>query len=476
MATLHSNSERQPVEKRRTGAVSALEDPPALVPETVRFADRRDAGNRLATLLARLREQDSIVVAIPRGGVPVAAEVARALHAPLEVTVVRKVGAPSNPEFAIGAVAEGGVRVLSEQSVRAAGVSASELRTLVGRAEAELAERLECYRGGRGPASVAGRTVILVDDGLATGRSALAAIRSLRARGAGRVVLAVPVAALDSVRALSGEADEIVCVETPADFWAVGFWYEDFAPTSDEEVATLLADAASSDDVASDPSAPGSTGEPSRLEDLTLPVGSELELSGDLTLPCGARAIVLFAHGSGSSRKSPRNRAVAEALNEAGIATLLFDLLTPSEELDRANVFDIELLSARLVAVSEWVARQGNLRSLALGYFGASTGAAAALSAAAQLGDRVGAVVSRGGRPDLARGLGSVSAPTLLIVGGADTAVLELNRAAQRELRCRSELAIVPGATHLFEEQGALEHVARRAIEWFELWLVTRAR
>ena len=178
-----------------------------------------------------------------------------------------------------------------------------------------------------------------------------------------------------------------------------------------------------------------------------------------------------FAHGSGSSRLSPRNRSVASALNDAGFATLLLDLLTPSEDLDRGNVFDIPLLADRLLAASAWLAERDDVGSLPLGYFGASTGAAAALTAAAELGEQVGAVISRGGRPDLAQRLSAVRAPTLLIVGGADRQVLELNRQAQRQLRCPSAITVVPGATHLFEEPGALEQVSRLAIDWLNLHL-----
>jgi putative phosphoribosyl transferase len=224
-----------------TGAVTSVEDPPRLVPDAARFRDRRDAGRRLAELLAPLREERPVVVGIPRGGVPVAAEIAHALGAPLDVTVVRKIGAPQNPEFAIGALAEGGVHVLSEQLVRALGLSDAQLAQLTARVERELQDRLARYRGGRPPTPLSGRTAVLVDDGLATGRSALAAVRSLRLRGAARVVLAVPVAAAPSAQELRRHADAVVCVEEPADLWAVGFWYEDFTPTSDGEVAALLA-------------------------------------------------------------------------------------------------------------------------------------------------------------------------------------------------------------------------------------------
>jgi pimeloyl-ACP methyl ester carboxylesterase len=205
--------------------------------------------------------------------------------------------------------------------------------------------------------------------------------------------------------------------------------------------------------------------------DVEIPVG-EVSLAGDLTIPDDAAGVLVFAHGSGSSRRSPRNRQVAQALNREGLGTLLFDLLTAGEELDRANVFDVPLLGRRLRDATLWVLQTTRGR-LPTGYFGASTGAAAALWAAADLGEEIGAVVSRGGRPDLAAPrLGRVTAPTLLIVGERDPEVLELNRQAQLALRCPNELAIVPGATHLFEEAGALEQVAMLATDWFVKHLV----
>jgi putative phosphoribosyl transferase len=200
-------------------------------------------------------------------------------------------------------------------------------------------------------------------------------------------------------------------------------------------------------------------------------------LEGDLRLPEGAGGIVLFAHGSGSSRHSPRNRYVATLLNQAKLATLLVDLLTADEEavdLRTAHLrFDIGLLAERLVGVTDWLTQYPDTRHLKIGYFGASTGAAAALVAAAERPAVVGAVVSRGGRPDLAGpALPRVRAPTLLIVGGNDFQVIELNQAALEQLRCEKRLVIVPGATHLFEEPGALDEVARLAREWFERHLI----
>jgi putative phosphoribosyl transferase len=217
--------------------------------------------------------------------------------------------------------------------------------------------------------------------------------------------------------------------------------------------------------------------EPRGEERLVRVAAGPVTLEGNLSLPERARGIVLFAHGSGSSRHSPRNRYVARVLNEAKLATLLVDLLTPDEEavdLRTAHLrFDIGLLAGRLVGVTDWLTHYPDTRELRIGYFGASTGAAAALVAVAQRPDAVGAIVSRGGRPDLAGpALARVRAPTLLIVGGNDFEVVELNRRALALLRCEKQLEIVPGATHLFEEPGALEEVARLAREWFERYLM----
>lgn len=206
--------------------------------------------------------------------------------------------------------------------------------------------------------------------------------------------------------------------------------------------------------------------------EVRIPCGED-HLFGDLALPAGFGGLVLFAHGSGSGRHSARNRQVARVLQEAGIATLLFDLLTAHEEAEDVHTgrhrFDIALLTRRMEQATEWVADRDELRPASVGYFGASTGSAAALIAAAQMGSRVAAVVSRGGRPDLAgpAALESVRAPTLLIVGGADHGVIELNEDAFAQLRCEKKLEIVPGATHLFEEPGTLQRVSELARDWF---------
>ena len=205
----------------------------------------------------------------------------------------------------------------------------------------------------------------------------------------------------------------------------------------------------------------------SREQPVKIPMDAAVH-EGVLGIPPGAKGIVLFAHGSGSGRLSPRNNYVAGVLRESGIATLLFDLLTEEEDRVYENRFDIDLLTQRLLLATKWVSQQTATRNLNIGFFGASTGAAAALEAAAILGSGIQAVVSRGGRPDLAlENLSRVQAPTLLIVGGFDDLVIDLNRKAYRELRAEKELQIIPGATHLFEEPGTLEQVAASAASWF---------
>jgi len=428
------------------------------------FIDRADAGRQLAAKLNPLRDADVVVLGLPRGGVPVAAEVASALSAPLDVIVVRKLGAPTQPELGMGAIGEDGVRVINDEVVRIVGASTRDVRDVEKRERVELERRARRFRAGHARLDLAGRTVVIVDDGLATGSTARAACQVARAHGAARVVLAVPVAPPGWEFTLGDAADEYVCLETPASFYAVGQAYVDFSPTEDADVVAILERARTRDNGA--PLGAGS-GALERDDDVVVIAGGT-RLSGHLRVPAQAVGVVLFAHGSGSSRHSPRNQYVAGVLNDAGLATLLFDLLDEAEERDRANVFDIALLAQRLSGATDWLREEEGVNRLPVSYFGASTGAAAALWAAADRGSQVAAVVSRGGRPDLAdERLGDVVSPTLLIVGGADEEVLELNRWAQAQLRCENRLDVVPGATHLFEEPGTLEAAARAARDWF---------
>ena len=423
------------------------------------FIDRTDAGRHLAQRLRHLHATDVVVLGLPRGGVPVAFEVAEELHAPLDVIVVRKLGVPFQPEYGFGAIGEGGARIIDDYVVRQTRLTEPLTAEVEARERALLERRVRQLRGDHPPVPLAGRTVIIVDDGIATGSTARAACLAARARGASRVILVAPVGPVQAIAALRQDADEVVCLHTPAHFFAIGEWYGDFSQVSDEEVTILLGKAAAS------LVGPGSA-DPDPAE-VTLNIAGA-RLPASLALPARAAGVVVFAHGSGSSRHSPRNQFVAAALNRAGLGTLLVDLLTADEELSHAYVFNVPLLAARLAGITGWLRSEPATAAIPLGYFGASTGAAAALwAAAASPPLPVSAIVSRGGRPDLAGPrLARVQAPTLLIVGGADQLVLDLNRQAQAALTCENRLEVIPGATHLFEEPGAMRQVAQLARDW----------
>ena len=440
------------------------------------FRDRADAGQKLSAHLDAYRRASPIILGLPCGGVPVAYEIARALGAPLDVCVVRKLGAPMQPELGLGAVGEDGALYVDRETMDRLDVTEEELRDIIATKQAAVERQVQRFRGGTRPLDVRGRTVIVVDDGVATGGTARAALQTLRTRGAGSIVLAVPVGASETLDELAAIADEIVCLHPEETFYAVSPWYEDFSATTEGDVIELLARSRSelararlerSPGRRASPAPPGRT---AIVRDVQIPVDSAW-LDGRLTIPPNPRGLVIFAHGSGSSRHSPRNQYVASILHEAGLATLLFDLLTEAEEEIDARTahlrFDIPLLASRLVAATDWAHQDRDTRSLDLGYFGASTGAAAALVAAAELPDVVHAVVSRGGRPDLAEAsLGDVQAPTLLLVGGLDGEVLTLNRETLYFLGCEKLLEIVPEATHLFEEPGTLDQAATSAAKW----------
>ncbi len=432
------------------------------------FRDRTDAGRRLAERLDAYRAAKPVVLALPRGGVPVAMEVAAAFGVPVDVLVVRKLGAPMQPELAIGAIAEGGASFVDPLAARMTGTTGEELDRIAAREAAEVERRVALYRRGRPLPDVRGRTVILIDDGIATGATIHAAIAALRGMAAGRIVVAAPVVAAETARDLAAEADDLIYVAAPSDLRAVGYWYQDFAQVSDEEVVDALAHPAAAEQPGAEPG------------EVSVRAG-EVTLAGSFVVPEDATGVIVFAHGSGSSRFSPRNRFVASALQRAGFATLLLDLLTHDEEasdaIDGRLRFDIPFLARRLSLATDWVLRAPATRGLPIGYFGASTGAAAALAAAAGRPGTIAAVVSRGGRPDLASAaLPNVFAPTLLIVGERDREVLQLTRQAMRRIRAETELAIVPGATHLFEEPGALEQVANLAAGWFQRHLAATER
>lgn len=471
------------------------------------FKDRVEAGIQLASELQELAPKHPIVLALPRGGVPVGFQVAEALNTDLDVLIVRKLGVPWSPEYAFGAIGENGATVVHRDVVGATGMSEGDVDRVISAETAEIARRSSMYRGDHSLPDMSQRTVIVVDDGLATGSTMAAAITVVKQLGAAQIIVAVPVGARDTAKSMGELADGIVCLQSPRDFRAVGLHYRDFEQVPDSEVLRLLklsnelrssAMAAENEStgghhgVGQAASHGGQGGVEQGLDggaeaggEATAATGStstgvspidaevliqadRVQLPGHLTVPVDPRGIVLFAHGSGSSRFSSRNQYVARVLQDAGIGTLLFDLLTESEANDRVNVFDIDLLAQRLTAAREWLENQPVAEGLAIGYFGASTGAGAALVAAARRPDLVSSVVSRGGRPDLAGPrLPLVQAPTLLIVGGNDYQVIDLNRSAQQAMRCTNRLEIVPGATHLFEEPGTLQAAALLAQQHF---------
>jgi putative phosphoribosyl transferase len=411
------------------------------------FVDRSDAGRQLAERVAQEGIRSGVVIGLARGGVEVAAEVARALGLPLDALAVRKVGHPDQPEYAIGAVTPRGGTHLRPDVGRLAG--GGEAIVAQARADADaLDARLHRDRAA---VPVAGRRCILVDDGLATGATMVAAVDWARRQGARTIIVAVPVAAAQTVGVFRDAVDGVVCIEASYELMAVGAWYDRFDPVSDDRASALLDAAAAA-------------GGPVVVE-----AGPTL-LPGDLRIPTAVTGAVIFAHGSGSSRHSPRNRAVSDRLHRAGLATLLFDLLSPAEAADRRHVFDIPLLAsrldvARLVAVrlagrrrSLWLLRREHRRG------GCAVGGGRARG---RVGDRVARRP-----PDLAAAhLAAVAAPTLLIVGGSDPDTLDLNRRARRDMRCITELVTIPAATHMFEEPGTLDQVADQAAAWFMQYL-----
>lgn len=418
-----------------------------------RFQNRAQAGRFLAEKLAAYASRpDVVILGLPRGGIPVAFEVARRLQRPLHAFLVRKLGVPGQEELAMGAIASGGVCFLNARVVESLRISRQTIDKIVARERQELERCAQAFCAAP-MAELRGQVVILIDDGLATGASMRAAVIAVREHHPAQIIVAVPVAALEIYQEFGREVDEIICVQAPKRLEGVGQWYEDFSQTSDEEVRGLLAQGLGRGGFGAQVTMPGN-----------------VPLEGDLVLPAGAQGVVLFAHGSGSSRHSPRNQFVAAALREANLGTLLFDLLSADEEVIDLQTthlrFDIALLAKRLIQAVDWMSRQEP--EMPLGLFGASTGAGAALLAAAQRPGLVGAVVSRGGRPDLAGpALRQVQSPTLLIVGERDKQVMALNRLALDEMPCEKKMEIVPRATHLFEEPGALEEVGRLARNWF---------
>lgn len=411
----------------------------------VSFEDREDAAVKLLNRLRDIKGEKPLVLGVPRGAIPMAKIIADGLEGELDMVLVKKIGHPLQPEFAIGAVTEDGQIILGIGALKH-GFSEKDIEEKAVQEAAKLQRKRRMFTG-RPPLDPDGRTVIIVDDGIATGATMSAAVQSMKSKGAKRIIVAAPVASMQAVHLLEAEGAEVRTLGVPEYFGAVSYYYRHFAQVSEAEVGSFFSIRRTELDIENE----------------------DLKLKAILGMPENPAGIVVFAHGSGSGRMSPRNQYVAELLNRHGIATVLADLLTEEESQDRENAFDMRLLAGRLIEITKWLAHQTNLRDKKVGYFGASTGAGAALIAAAQFAGRVEAVVSRGGRPDLAADyLPAVNAPTLLIVGGKDFPVIGLNQQAYQKLRCEKRLVIVPDAGHLFEEPGALESVAELAVSWFK--------
>lgn len=415
------------------------------------FQNRVTAGQLLSERLMHLAKSHPVVLTLPRGGVPVGAEIAKALAADLDILLIKRVVSPLHPEVAIGAISEDGVVLWQKEMLEHLALTPADADSLADSKKKEILKQAKLWRPNRNPIDVKNRTVILVDDGLATGSSMMVAVETLKKRKPARIIVAVPVAPSSSAAQISHEVDELVVLLKPDMFYAVGQWYEDFSEVTDEEVTELLQGKST----------------PQLLEEQVLIPDGEDRVTGIMTTVPNAKALILFAHGSASTHKSTRNQRVARDLNQAGFSTLLFDLLTEWEAEDRQNVFDINLLARRLSVATEWSRSRLGALCPPIAYFGASTGGAAAISAAA--GDEsIISVVSRGGRPDLAaEKLDRIKAPVLLIVGGADHPIIPLNVDAAKRMK-NAEMVMVPGAGHLFEEPGALEKVSEYAIGWFQ--------
>ncbi|MGE0442146.1 MAG: phosphoribosyltransferase family protein [Gemmatimonadales bacterium] len=431
------------------------------------FRNRHAAGEALADLLGPYANRpDVLVLGMARGGVAVAAPVARRLGVPLEAFVARKLGVPGVEEVAFGALAEGSATPVMDAVQRFLGLPRRVMATVLVRERSELARRIRCYRDDRPLPDLAGLTVILVDDGLASGATLRAAAAALRPRRPARLIAAVPVASRDGSLEVATAFDGLVAVTTPDPFTTVAAAYEEFSPTTDIQVRVLLGRGPGP----ARPSTPAEAADGER--EIAIPVdGSGNTLAGDLGGREAPRGLVVFAHGGGSSRGSYRNRYLAARLRLAGWATLRVDLLTPDERRadgeTAAMRFDIDLISRRLLTAVRWCRAEELAGAERLVLFGASTGAAAAMAVAAQVPNAVFAVVSRGGRVDLAgTHLRRVRAAALLIVGEADTETWRANREAARRMPAPPRLRVVRGAGHTFEESGALGQVGELAASW----------
>lgn len=408
----------------------------------MRFADRRDAGRRLAALLVHARCDDPVVVGLLPEGLPVAAEIARALESPLEALSVEAVGAQGGHHAQIGAVAEGGACVVDGEAIRRLGLLPEEVRTSVAAATRELAQGHSTLPLDRPRLAVAGRSVILVDEGLCSPHAARAAAASLRNRGAARIVLAVPVADREASEVAREDVEEVVSLGTLDGMIAADLHYEDPSPTSGEEIRALMSEHVGAVE-----------------REVAVEVSPGIAIHGELTVPWGAyaRGIVAIAGIGALEPLGADADAIAAALNRAAIGTLRLELLGPGEAIDASAAAREALLASRLVAATRWLRCQPETAGIALGYLGLAGAAPAAMRAAAQLKAGVCAVVVRAVELDLARvPLEEVMAPVLLILDGEEAGPGEDLRLARQRLRCESDLVELPRSAGSAAEASGL--------------------
>lgn len=432
------------------------------VPVSLPFADRSEAGRRLAERVRPHAVNDPIVLALPRGGVPVGAELAQRLAAEFDVLMVRKIGLPGHPETGVGAIAEDGHVLYDDLALARLRVPRQALSDTVASERDELDRRRRAYRGERAAPRIAGRDCVVVDDGVATGGTARAALRMVRQTGPSRLVLAVPVAAPEALEMLREEADALVVLTAPDNFRAVGEWYDDFDQLSDGHVISILS-------------------ERERLQhrpDVARGVrirAGQVYLDGDLTMPTALRGVVVMAFGQGQG--DPRWRATASALQRAGYATLLLDLLTGEEQGagGGSGETDTRVLAERLSAAVTWLRRATDAASEPLGVLGSGTAAPAALVTAAERPQDVASVVVHGGRIDQAEpSLSSVRVPTLILLESDDSFVRELGEWTRGRLGGTSELRVVSGAERLLRGDLGWRQVAVETLGWFDRHLSHR--
>lgn len=419
------------------------------------FRDRTEAGRRLAEAVKKLGVERPIVLGIPRGGVPVAAEVARATGGDLAVIVARKLGAPGNPELAIGATTAEGAYYLDLETARMVGANDAYIAQERERQAREAARREVLFDSHRRP-PMKDRIVIVVDDGVATGSTAIASVRSVKAAGAARVILAVPVGPPHTIEELSREADEVICLYIDPGFWAVGQYYDRFEQVQDEEVIRILRSFV-----------PVAAGDPSRTFSVQR---AAIRLAGRLATPPGVGPFpaVVFVHGLGSSKESPRNVVIAEALVDAGLAAVLFDLSghgesdTDTREGNQAYADDLQ-------AVFNWAEQQPELDRERLAVAGSSLGAVISMQAAIEGRIRPRTMVLRAPPAESGQFAG-LETPCLVLVGSNDPLLSQVKDGAARSAGAR--LSVVEGAGHLFEEPGALEEAVERTVQWFRRMLL----